>query len=453
MPCAAPESRRSVACHRRAEDLDLRESCIEWPQIRGLAPTPFSSRFSSAMRVVREHAAAIANRSPKRRRIIFLQSGPQAHHPRHHYRLASGLAQAGYDVMTMAPRDLSPGQTDAVPVEYLPSRGSRLTRMLSAPLTVAAAARRRPIAVHVVSLDLLPWAVLLHRLGRCVVVYDSNDEHDSMMLIKEWLFSPIRPLLQRVVRWLEPWLAARLSAATTALPATQDKFERAGVRSVLVRNFPPASLAYTAQRGSSFDYDVLVGGSLPEDQISLLAETASRLSHLGYPETRWLVAARNYGAAECELLESTLREHGVRESFELRYNVPFAQMAQITARSRIGLLLYPMAANYESRIPLRVFEYMAWGLPFVASDLPTTAQFTREHEVAELVPAGDAAGYAAAIAGLLANPEKQVSMSTRGPVAAREHYSWEREAHKLTGLYERLVGPPLPSTEQAVSED
>lgn len=402
------------------------------------------------MRAAPEHAAAIADCPPNQRRIIFLQSGPQAHHPRHHYRLASSLAQAGYDVMTMAPRDLSPGQTDAVPVEYLPSRGTRLARMLSAPLSVVAVARQRPVAVHVVSLDLLPWAVLLQRFGRCIVVYDSNDEHDSMMLIKEWLPSPVRPVLQRVVRRLEPWLAARLSAATTALPATQAKFERANVRSVLVRNFPPASLTDTAQRGPSFDYDVLVGGSLPEDQIPLLAETATWLGRLGFSKARWFVAARNYGPAECALLESTLRERGVREAFELRYDVPFAQMAQVTARSRVGLLLYPGAVNYESRIPLRIFEYMAWGLPFVASDLPTTAQFTREHGVAELVPAGDACGYAAAIAGLLANPAKQASMSARGPVAVREHYNWGSESRKLIDLYERLVGAPLPSLEQAV---
>lgn len=379
--------------------------------------------------------------APARRRILFVQSVPHAHHPRHHYRLAAALGEAGYDVTTLAPPDLSPGQVDAVPVEYLPPRRGRLARMTSAPLTVLAAARRRPTVVHVVSLDLLPWAVLLRLLRRCVVLYDSNEEYDSMMLIKEWLPAPTRRLLGRLVRWAEPWLAGRLDAATTALPATQEKFVRAGVRSVLVRNFPPLSLTQNGSPGGERSYDVLLGGSLPDDQIPLLAATAAELERLR-PGVRWLVAARSYGEREQRMLEAALCEQGVRERFELRYNVPFAEMQAVMAASAIGFVLYPTDVNYGARIPIRIFEYMANGLPFVASDLPTTAEFTRGRGVAELVEAGDPAAYAGALAALLDDPERQASMSARGPVLAREEYNWQRESRKLVDLYESLVGPP-----------
>jgi glycosyltransferase involved in cell wall biosynthesis len=377
----------------------------------------------------------------RRRRVLFVQSVPHAHHPRHHYRLAAALGDAGYDVTTLAPRDLSPGQVDAVPVEYLPPRLGRLARITSAPLTVLAAARRRPAVVHVVSLDLLPWAVLLRLLRRCIVLYDSNEEYESMMLIKEWLPAWSRALLGRLVGWGEPWLAARLDAATTALPATQAKFTRAGVRSVLVRNFPPLSLMQDGGRAGEHRYDVLLGGSLPEDQIPLLAATAAELERI-CPGARWLVAARGYEQREQRLLESALETAGIRERFELHYNVPFAHMKALMAGSRIGFVLYPGDANYGARIPIRIFEYMASGLPFVASDLPTTAAFTRGRGVAELVPAGDPAAYARALAGLLRDPERQASMSRRGPILAREEYNWQRESGKLVALYRVLIGPP-----------
>jgi glycosyltransferase involved in cell wall biosynthesis len=110
--------------------------------------------------------------------------------------------------------------------------------------------------------------------------------------------------------------------------------------------------------------------------------------------------------------------------------------------SAIGFLLYPAGVNYGARIPIRIFEYMANGLPFVASDLPTTAEFTRGRGVAELVRAGDTVAYAHALASLLDDPERQASMSARGPVLAREEYNWQRESRKLVGLYQSLVGPP-----------
>ena len=378
--------------------------------------------------------------APARRRVLFVQSVPHAHHPRHHYRLAAALGEAGYDVTTLAPPDLSSGQVDAVPVEYLPPRRGRLARMTSAPLTVLAAARRRPMVVHVVSLDLLPWAVVLKLVRRCVVLYDSNEEYDSMMLIKEWLPAPSRRLLGRFVRWAEPWLAKRLDAATTALPATHEKFTRAGVRSVLVRNFPPLSLTQDGMPGEH-QYDVLLGGSLPDDQIPLLAATAAELERMR-PGVRWLVAARSYGEREQRMLEAALKEEGVRERFDVRYNVPFAEMKAMMSASAIGFVLYPGDVNYGARIPIRIFEYMASGLPFVASDLPTTAEFTRGRGVAELVAAGDPVAYARALAGLLDDPERQASMSARGPVLAREEYNWQRESGKLVDLYQSLVGPP-----------
>jgi glycosyltransferase involved in cell wall biosynthesis len=370
-----------------------------------------------------------------------VHSVPHAHHPRHHYRLAAALGEAGYDVTTLAPPDLSPGQVDAVPVEYLPPRRGRLARIASAPLTVLAAARRRPMVVHVVSLDLLPWAVVLRLLRRCVVLYDSNEEYDSMMLIKEWLPPWSRRLLARLVRWAEPWLATRLDAATTALPATHEKFARAGVRSVLVRNFPPLSMTQDGSSAGEHRYDVLLGGSLPDDQIQLLAATAAELERVR-PGVRWLLAARSYGEREQRLLEAALEDEGVRKHFELRYNVPFVEMKAMMAVSAIGFVLYPGDVNYGARIPIRIFEYMASGLPFVASDLPTTAEFTRGRGVAELVPAGDPVAYARALAALLDDPERQASMSARGPVLAREEYNWQRESGKLVELYRSLVGPP-----------
>ena len=373
--------------------------------------------------------------------VACVSSARAAHHPRHHYRLAASLSKAGYDVVMLAQPDLTPGHEDAVPIRYLPVRSNRLTRMASAPLSLLRALRMRPDAVYAFTLDLLPWAALL-KLVRpsLVVVYDSNDEYDTFMLIKEWLPRPVRPVLRRIFRWLEPWLAKRLDAATTALPATQEKFLAAGVRSTLVRNFPPAEIADGSPHGPDFDHDVLLGGSLPEEQIPLLAETARLLKERRGAPVRWLTVVRNCGKADRELLERLLGEAGVREDFDLRYNRPFTEMKELMAHSRIGFVLYPSGVNYASRIPIRIFEYMAAGVPFVASDHPTTHLFTEGHDVAELVPAGDTAAFAEALGALLADPERQRAMSLKGPELVRESYNWELESRRLTDVFDSLLG-------------
>ena len=74
--------------------------------------------------------------------------------------------------------------------------------------------------------------------------------------------------------------------------------------------------------------------------------------------------------------------------------------------------------NYGARIPIRIFEYMANGIPFVASDLATTSEFTSDRGVAELVAAGDPVADAGALHGLL-DDERQASMSARAAPGAR----------------------------------
>ena len=140
---------------------------------------------------------------------------------------------------------------------------------------------------------------------------------------------------------------------------------------MLVRNFPPATLTPTAScpRPGASLRTCSSAAALPEDQIPLLAQTAAALERMDLAALRWLVAARSYGPHEQQLLESALGGAGVRERFELRYNIPFAEMKAIMDGSRIGFVLYPGDVNYGARIPIRIFEYMARGLPFVASDL------------------------------------------------------------------------------------
>jgi glycosyltransferase involved in cell wall biosynthesis len=376
---------------------------------------------------------------------VVVQSAAAAHHPRHHYRLAAALQAAGHEVLLLAQPDGAAPGAGLVPVEYLPSRSGRLGRMASGPLTLLRALRRRPAVLYVVSPDLLPWAVVARLVGRCLVVYDSNDDYESLILIKEWLPLPLRRPLGVLVKHLEPRLAACLDAATTALPVTQAKFERAGVRAVLVRNFPPTDRLAGPRPRSRPTVDVLVAGSLEHDQAPLLAETIAALERLGHPR-RWLVAVRDCPVHERPALEAILTPPGTQDRIDLRFDVPFLDMPDLLAQARVGFILYGTGPAYAARLPMRIFEYMGAGVPFVAPDLPGVASVV-DDEVALLAAPGDPTAYAGALDQLLRQCDRRRRMRARGPELVRERYNWEREATKLTDLFDGLIagstgGPP-----------
>ena len=74
---------------------------------------------------------------------------------------------------------------------------------------------------------------------------------------------------------------------------------------------------------------MLVGGTLAEDQINLVARTAARLAAQRGQAVRWLVVARDADARDRGLLEEALTREGVRDSFEVRYDLPFLAMRNV----------------------------------------------------------------------------------------------------------------------------
>jgi glycosyltransferase involved in cell wall biosynthesis len=85
----------------------------------------------------------------------------------------------------------------------------------------------------------------------------------------------------------------------------------------------------------------------------------------------------------------------------------------------------PMARYFTS--PLKVFEYMAAGLPIVASELPALREVLRHEENALLVPPDDAPALAAALRRLTSEPAlaERLRHQAHADVAGR---TWEARA-------------------------
>jgi glycosyltransferase involved in cell wall biosynthesis len=115
-----------------------------------------------------------------------------------------------------------------------------------------------------------------------------------------------------------------------------------------------------------------------------------------------------------------------------------AEIAEMLAESRIGLCLLHPLPNYLDSLPTKLFEYMAAGLPVVASDFPVWRGIVTQAGCGILVDPLDVAAIAAAIEELLRDPQRAEEMGRRGRAAVEARYSWSSEAAKLEALYQRF---------------
>ena len=85
--------------------------------------------------------------------------------------------------------------------------------------------------------------------------------------------------------------------------------------------------------------------------------------------------------------------------------------------------------------PIKMFEYMASGVPVVASDLPVLQEVLTDGVTAMIAPAGDVSAWQAAIERLLRDPELRVAIGRNALTELRTHFTPEaRAARVFAGL-------------------
>lgn len=86
-----------------------------------------------------------------------------------------------------------------------------------------------------------------------------------------------------------------------------------------------------------------------------------------------------------------------------------------------------------------LFAGLAFGKAMVMSDVGGFRELVDEHGAGLLVPPGDSDALAAAIGGLLADPEERRRLEEAASAAASGPYSWDRIAEQTAAVYERVL--------------
>ena len=101
------------------------------------------------------------------------------------------------------------------------------------------------------------------------------------------------------------------------------------------------------------------------------------------------------------------------------------------------MLFYP-EPNHIDVQPNKMFEYMAAGLPVIASNFPHWREIIEGAGCGLLVDPLDPEAIAAAMKWILDHPAEAEAMGQRGRQAVEKKYNWESQSLQLLEIYNRL---------------
>jgi glycosyltransferase involved in cell wall biosynthesis len=125
-------------------------------------------------------------------------------------------------------------------------------------------------------------------------------------------------------------------------------------------------------------------------------------------------------------------------------SLPYEQMPELVASADAGVAPYDTTRLRQLRLgfywsPLKIFEYMASGLPTVTIALPVLAEIVREEQEGLLFREGDDAELARVLERLAGDPVLRARLGTQARARVVERYSWARHCEQLEGVLRTIA--------------
>jgi glycosyltransferase involved in cell wall biosynthesis len=365
-------------------------------------------------------------------RVAHLSTVHRPDDPRILLKECATLREAGYDVVLIG-RGQRPADAGVRFVSIGEPRG-RLHRMTVVAAHMLRVARAERAAIyHFHDPELIPVGMAL-KLGGARVVYDVHEDLPRQIAYKPYLPSLSRGPLGAAAALLEAVAGRAVDAVVAATPRIAGRFPHN--KTVIVQNFPLSAefdgLADARPYASRPEIVAYVGRITPVVGALVMADAARIVARAR--ATRFVFA----GPVDPET-SAEMQVRAAPAQVEMPGWIDRTTVAGVLGDARVGLVLFQLVENYVEAYPTKLFEYMAAGVPVVASDFPLWREIIDGAGCGLLVDPGDPSAVAAAILELLSDPERAGEMGLNGRRAVLERYRWEPQGQRLLDLYAKLL--------------
>jgi len=338
------------------------------------------------------------------------------------------LINAGYRVHLVVANAPS-GEIDGVQITGVPMAGGRIRRMVRGARAVYETARAINADIyHFHDPELLRFARRLRLAGK-VVIYDSHEDLPRQIAYKHYIPGWLKPVVAACAEFFENRWVRHCSAVVTATVFIRDRFARFHPRVVEVCNYPslaelpPPDLSITREHAACYVGSITVARGIRE-MVEMMDGASFRLL-LGGPFSP----------------PSLLQEMKTRPGWkQVDYFGPVSrnQVLEILRRSSVGLMTMQNQPNYTEGLPVKMFEYMAAGIPVVTNDVPLWKRIIETNRCGVAVDTADTTAFRMVVEQLLGDPGRCKTWGANGRRAVEEQFNWSGEETRLLNLYAEL---------------
>lgn len=281
-------------------------------------------------------------------------------------------------------------------------------------------------------------APVLKRVKNKAVIFDAHELYSDYIREAVWIPRYLRPLAGVTWDIIERQLIKKCDAVIAATDKVGKHYNALNSNVVVIANYPIVKEiashlgSYRQKNRCIFTGSISPSRGLKETikAFHLLRErnVDARL-HIAGEGSKEYIDELQQLIAQCSLI-GTVIYHG---------KLPRSEYLQIAGTSGIGMVPHLKVGNNLAAWPVKMFEYMALGLPIVYSNISSQRDLSMGAEIGIEINPERPEEIADAIEVLIKDAERAQRCGENGKNNIVKHFNWESQEHKLNLLYRQLL--------------
>lgn len=285
---------------------------------------------------------------------------------------------------------------------------------------------------HLHDPELLLIAKKLKKLNK-KVIFDSHEDTVNTILVSPYLKSPVSNVISLVYEKFERYTCKKIDGVIGATPHIENYFKKFVKQTENINNYP--ILSDKQQQNISWNEkqnEICYVGSIDDtrgikDLMNSLELTKSKAR---------LNLAGMYSSLT---LEKEIKEHKDYHLVNDFGYVNSEEVEEIYSRSMVGIVTLQPIPTFLVSLPIKMFEYMVAGIPFIASDFPYWRSLLKGYKCCIFVDPQKPKEISEAIDYFVLNREEAKKMGEVGQKLVYENFSWESQSEKLLTFYQKVL--------------
>jgi glycosyltransferase involved in cell wall biosynthesis len=207
----------------------------------------------------------------------------------------------------------------------------------------------------------------------------------------------------------------------------------------IVYNYTDLNLKYQNIPFNDREYDAIYCGGITAIRgIFQIIETA-RIAKMKSRNLKFLILGPVLDKNSKSKIVSLINEYRLSENIILKDRVPYGEVPAFYNMSKIGLAIFLNNPLNQIILPIKTFEYMAFGLPIVCSNFGHLLKYTTGNNTGIAVNSQNPDEIYNAIVKILDNKSIYEKYKNNSLKASKEKYDWNLMDRKLNDIYSKIL--------------